>query len=112
VNARGAPKGLFSFSLTEGVNYRLQSVLGAQSAACEKSDCPHDTISKKALTSNLKKSSFGRFWLFGGAILKLVLKPAKEPEAQNPQKSAILRILGVGYASLVLERPRTTMVDC
>jgi len=37
-----------------------------------------------------------------GQILKLVLKPAKEPEAQNPQKSAVLRILGVGYEALVL----------
>ena len=68
------------------LGYRLQSVLGARSAPSEK-------VRFSSSISKILKSS----WLLRGQIPKLVLKPAKEPEAQNPQKSAVLRILGVGY---------------
>ena len=71
------------------LGYRLQSVLGARSAPSEK-------VRFSTSISKILKSS----WLLG-QIPKLVLKPAKEPEAQNPQKSAVLRILGVGYGSLL-----------
>ena len=50
--------------------------------------CEKNRISSSI--SKILKSS----WLRGGQILKLVLKPSKEPEAQNPQKTAVLRILG------------------
>ena len=71
--------------LNTTLGYLLQSALGARSAPCEK-------IRFTSSISKILKSS----WLLRRQISKLVLKPAKEPEAQNPQKTAVLRILGVG----------------